>query len=90
MDSGRLAVVLAVLERHAQLHFAKRDVYALAVGGAKVVECHGLRNGVRRLASTKKWTGRCDLLMSEITDFVERMRERVAMIRPDLTLMIAS
>ncbi len=38
IDSGRLAVVLAVLERHAQLHFAKRDVYALAVGGAKVVE----------------------------------------------------
>jgi hypothetical protein len=71
-------------------HLLEEQLKSAAFGGAKVVECHGLRNGVRRLASTKKWTGRCDLLVSEITDFVERMRERVAMIRPDLTLMIAS
>ncbi len=38
IDSGRLAVVLAVLERHGERSFAKRDTYTLAVGGAKVVE----------------------------------------------------
>jgi DNA repair protein RadA/Sms len=38
LDAGRLAFLLAVLERHAKLAFAKRDVFALAVGGARVVE----------------------------------------------------
>lgn len=38
IDSGRVAVVLAVLERHCEQNFAKSDTYTLAVGGAKVAE----------------------------------------------------
>jgi DNA repair protein RadA/Sms len=38
LDAGRLAFLLAVLERHAMLAIVKRDVFALAVGGARVVE----------------------------------------------------
>jgi DNA repair protein RadA/Sms len=38
LDAGRLAFLLAVLERHAKLAIVKRDVFALAVGGARVVE----------------------------------------------------
>ena len=38
LDAGRLAFLLAVLERHAGLPIAKHDVFALAVGGARVVE----------------------------------------------------
>jgi DNA repair protein RadA/Sms len=38
LDAGRLAFLLAVLERHAALAIAKHDVFALAVGGARVVE----------------------------------------------------
>jgi len=38
IDSGRLSLVLAVMERRAQFSFAKHDVFASAVGGAKIVE----------------------------------------------------
>src|SRR5580765_810516 len=38
LDSGRLAFLLAVLERHAQLAVAGNDVFALAVGGVHVTE----------------------------------------------------
>ncbi len=68
----------------------EEQVKSATTGGATTVECHGLRNGVRRLVSTRKWTGRCETLKTEITEFVEQMRERVALANPDLTLMIAS
>jgi hypothetical protein len=71
-------------------HLLEEQLQSAATGGATTVECHGLRNGVRRLVSTKKWTGRCEVLKTEITDFVDLMRERVATVRPDLTLVIAS
>lgn len=38
LDSGRLALLLAVLDRRAQLPIAALDVYAMAVGGVRVVE----------------------------------------------------
>ena len=38
LDAGRLAFLLAVLERHASLAIGKNDVFALAVGGARVIE----------------------------------------------------
>jgi len=38
VDSGRLALLLAVLEKRVGLDIARSDVYALAVGGVKVVE----------------------------------------------------
>jgi len=38
VDGGRLAFLLAVLEKRAGLAVAKSDVYALAVGGVKVAE----------------------------------------------------
>jgi len=68
----------------------EEQLKSAAFGGATMVECHGLRNGVRRLVSTKKWTGRCELLKGEITEFVDRVRNEVARARPELTLMIAS
>ena len=38
VDSGRLALLLAVLAERAGFSFAEADVYALAVGGVKVIE----------------------------------------------------
>lgn len=38
IDSGRMSMILAVLERRAGAPLAKSDVYALAVGGVKVTE----------------------------------------------------
>ncbi len=38
LDNGRLALLLAVLDRRAQMPIAANDVYAMAVGGVKVVE----------------------------------------------------
>jgi DNA repair protein RadA/Sms len=41
LDNGRLAFLLAVLERRTTIDVAKHDVYALAVGGARVCEPGG-------------------------------------------------
>jgi DNA repair protein RadA/Sms len=38
LDAGRLALLLAVLERRVNLSFSGHDVYASAVGGVRVVE----------------------------------------------------
>ncbi|MDX2147383.1 MAG: DNA repair protein RadA [Planctomycetota bacterium] len=38
LDSGRLAMLIAVLEQHAEMRLADRDVFASAVGGIRVVE----------------------------------------------------
>jgi DNA repair protein RadA/Sms len=38
LDTGRLALLLAVLERRVKLPFSGHDVYASAVGGVRVVE----------------------------------------------------
>jgi DNA repair protein RadA/Sms len=38
VDSSRLAMILAVLHRHASLRLADQDVYLSTVGGAKVTE----------------------------------------------------
>lgn len=38
LDNARLALVLAVLERHVRLPLAKADVHASAVGGVRVIE----------------------------------------------------
>ena len=38
LDAGRLAMIIAVLEQHAGLRLADRDIFASAVGGVKVIE----------------------------------------------------
>lgn len=38
VDSGRLPLLLAVLQEHAAVKLSEHDVYALAVGGARVAE----------------------------------------------------
>lgn len=38
LDAGRLAMLIAVLEQHAGLRLADRDIFASAVGGVKVIE----------------------------------------------------
>jgi DNA repair protein RadA/Sms len=38
LESGRLSVVLAVLQRHAKLDLAGNDVWAMAVGGVRITE----------------------------------------------------
>jgi DNA repair protein RadA/Sms len=38
LDSNRLAMLIAVLEQHAGLRLADRDVFASAVGGVRAVE----------------------------------------------------
>ncbi len=37
-DSNRLAMLIAVLEQHAQMRLADRDIFASSVGGLKVGE----------------------------------------------------
>lgn len=61
-----------------------------ASGGANRVECYGLRTCVKRLSSSKKWSRRCDLLESEITQFVDSTKELVTRARPEVTMRIAS
>lgn len=38
LDPNRLAMIIAVLEQHAELRLADRDIFASAVGGVKVIE----------------------------------------------------
>lgn len=38
LDTGRLAMLLAILQERARIGFDKRDVYALAVGGVRIAE----------------------------------------------------
>lgn len=38
LDANRLAMIIAVLEQHAELRLADRDVFASSVGGIRVVE----------------------------------------------------
>lgn len=38
LDPNRIAMIIAVLEQHAELRLADRDIFASAVGGVKVVE----------------------------------------------------
>lgn len=38
LDSGRLALLLAVLDRHAHIRLQSNDVYAMAVGGVRTTE----------------------------------------------------
>ncbi len=41
LDTNRLAMIIAVLEQHAELRLADRDVFASAVGGVRVTEPGG-------------------------------------------------
>jgi DNA repair protein RadA/Sms len=57
LDPSRLAMLIAVLEQHAGLRLADRDVFASAVGGLRVVEpaadlalCLAIAGAHRRLA----------------------------------------
>lgn len=38
LDSSRVAMMLAVLEKHGEVHFSNQEVYAATVGGTKVTE----------------------------------------------------
>jgi DNA repair protein RadA/Sms len=38
LDANRLAMLIAVLEQHAELRLADRDIFASAVGGLRVIE----------------------------------------------------
>lgn len=67
----------------------EEQLRSAANGGATVVEVHGLRNGVRRLVATKKWTSRCERLMGEITAFVGGARDRFSRASRGPRLVIA-
>lgn len=66
------------------------ELRSAAAGGAFRVECHGLRTCVRRLSSAKRWTNRCRVLESEITEFVDSTRNLVTRARPEVQMLIAS
>jgi DNA repair protein RadA/Sms len=55
LDAGRVGMVLAVLERRVELPLAAADTYAIAVGGARVVE-PAADLGVA-LAVVSSWSG---------------------------------
>ena len=38
LDANRLAMIIAVLEQHAEIRLADRDVFASSVGGLRIVE----------------------------------------------------
>jgi len=54
LDPGRLALLVAVLQRRADLSLARCDVFALAVGGVKVVEPAADLGVALALASTHR------------------------------------
>ena len=56
LDSGRLAILLAVLERRIGLELSGEDVYALAVGGSRVVDSGA--DAALALAVASSFTGR--------------------------------
>lgn len=68
----------------------EEQLESATAGGARQVEFHGMKNCVRRLSSSKKWSQRCDLLQDEIVSFVNHTREKVAVQRPEVRLLIAS
>lgn len=68
----------------------EEQLRSATTGGAQRVEVHGMKNCVRRLSSSKRWSRRCDQLENEITSFVEHARERAACAQPGLKLLIAS
>jgi DNA repair protein RadA/Sms len=68
LDTGRLALLLAVLERRAGLRVAAEDVYASAVGGVRLVE-PGVDLGVAvavASAATDQPIGAGDVVIGEV------------------------
>lgn len=68
----------------------EEQLRSATAGGAHRVECHGMKNCVRRLSSSKKWSQRCDQLQDEIISFVDQTRAKVVSSRPEVSLLIAS
>jgi len=66
----------------------ERQFRSAADGGANRVECHGLKNCVRQLSSSKKWSRRCEQLQSEITVFLNQEKTQASGRCPDLNLQI--
>ncbi len=68
MDTNRLAMLLAVLERHGGLHFSTQDVYANVVGGFRTEETAADLAWVAALAGSllgKTW-GRDTVVFGEV------------------------
>ncbi len=68
LDNGRLALLLAVLERRAGIRVSTQDVYASAVGGVRLVE-PGVDLGVAMAvasAAMEQPIGEGDVVMGEI------------------------
>ena len=56
LDSARMAMVVAVLQQHARLPLANRDIFASTVGGGRIVEPAGDLAAAVAIASA--WTDR--------------------------------
>lgn len=68
----------------------EEQVRAAAIGGASRIECHGIRACARRLTCSKKWSGKCELLKTEIIDYLNQLGTRMSWIRPEMELVIMS
>ena len=85
MDTGRMAMVLAVLERRAGLPMSRYDAYLAPVGGARLVEpaCDlaaalALHGSVRDLAVAPGWVAFGEVGLAGDVRRVPGMRQRVA------------
>ena len=58
VDAGRLAMVLAVLERRCRVPLYNRDVYVSSVGGAKITDPSADLAAALSVASAAQWPGR--------------------------------
>jgi hypothetical protein len=66
----------------------KQRFRSAADGGARRLICYGLRSCVKQLATSSKWTHRCQRLEGEIMVFLAHEHSRLADQLPELTLSI--
>ncbi len=69
-------------------HLLEGQFRSAARGGAESLECYGLENCVKHLASTKKWSSRCESLKEEITVFLDQELERTTDAKKALSLQV--
>ncbi|MEM7699525.1 MAG: hypothetical protein AAF236_14095 [Verrucomicrobiota bacterium] len=66
-----------------------RTVRSAAEEGAHEVQCHGLDRCVKKLASSKRWSRRCETLKAEIKAFLADAEEQSADANPFIEVSVA-
>ena len=65
----------------------EKQFHSAAIGGAREIQCHGLKKCVRQLSSARKWSRRCDNLKNEIEQYLDYKSQQSS---PDCPAMSVS